>query len=76
MNDQPQPEKVKSCLDASLKKDLKAGPHNGSNGSQLHHSFFAGDLRADARDLEPGLQHHRHHLNLLAGAAERSFESC
>ena len=25
MNDQPQPEKVKSCLDASLKKDLKAG---------------------------------------------------
>ena len=24
MNDQPQPEKVKSCLQASLKKDMKA----------------------------------------------------
>ena len=26
MNDQPQPEKVKSCLEASLKKDAQAAP--------------------------------------------------
>jgi len=24
MNDQPQPEKIKGCLEASLKKDMKA----------------------------------------------------
>ena len=27
MNDQPQPEKIRRCLEASLKKDMKAGGH-------------------------------------------------
>lgn len=26
MNDQPQPEKIRGCLEASLKKDMKAMP--------------------------------------------------
>ena len=38
MNDQPQPEKVKSCLEASLKKDAKAGHSwTGSYGDREPH---------------------------------------
>ena len=82
MNDQPQPEKVKTSLEASLKKDMQV-PFGCPLGAlwvpfESSEANVSGHLCTDARDLAAGLQRNGYHLhlcvllvNLMASEARR-----